>query len=200
VSRVNQLDADLLDADLVETIKEHWTEGLRYFKSTLKDKIEPEITAVFHLIVYGLTVGGTKGATYGAQLQNLRYRDEFSHHKDRYHTRNPNLSHTQKIAYGALLVGGQYFWTRLNRLMISKGWADHPDHTWRQRMWRIVQLVDKWYHTLTLINFVAFLYSGRYKSLLNRLLGMRLVYSRPQMQSQISYEYLNRQMVWYAFT
>jgi hypothetical protein len=38
--------------------------------------------------------------------------------------------------------------------------------------------------------------SPRYRSVLERLLGARLVYAAPDAQRAISFEYLNRQLVW----
>jgi hypothetical protein len=41
---------------------------------------------------------------------------------------------------------------------------------------------------------------GRYPSLLMRALGLRLVPSSPHLAKLVSYEYMNRQLVWNAFT
>lgn len=34
------------------------------------------------------------------------------------------LTRFQRVMYGALTVGGQYAWTRLNRLVAAQGWGD----------------------------------------------------------------------------
>jgi hypothetical protein len=41
---------------------------------------------------------------------------------------------------------------------------------------------------------------GRYPSLLMRALGLRLVPSSPHLAKLVSYEFMNRQLVWNAFT
>jgi hypothetical protein len=41
---------------------------------------------------------------------------------------------------------------------------------------------------------------GRYPSLLMRILGLRLVPSSPHLTRLVSYEFMNRQLVWGAFT
>lgn len=46
------------------------------------------------------------------------------------------------------------------------------------------------------MNLMLFLRKGRYRNLLERLLGARLVYKEPNMSRVISFEYLNRQLVW----
>jgi len=45
-----------------------------------------------------------------------------------------------------------------------------------------------------------FLWDGRYPSLLMRLLGLRLVPASPHLTRLVSYEFMNRQLVWGAFT
>ena len=40
----------------------------------------------------------------------------------------------------------------------------------------------------------------RYRTLTDRLLGMRLVPSTRIVRREVSYEFMNRQMVWHAFT
>ncbi|KAJ1654965.1 peroxisome assembly protein (Peroxin-2) [Dispira simplex] len=200
VSRVSQLDSDLLDTELVTNLWERWQEGVKYLRSSLTNKLQPEITALLQLVVYYLTVRGPQNATYGAQLQNLRYRNEFKHTRNPQRVAHAPLSRTQVATYGVLLVGGRYTWTRLNQWITTQGWSEAPQGSWRKRIWHLMQKLDAWYHGLTLVNFLVFMYAGRYKSVLTRLLGMRMVYARSQMQHGVSYEYMNRQMVWYAFT
>lgn len=49
-------------------------------------------------------------------------------------------------------------------------------------------------------SFLIFLVSGRYRTLLDRILRLRLAPSSSQVSREISFEYLNRQLVWHAFT
>jgi peroxin-2 len=53
---------------------------------------------------------------------------------------------------------------------------------------------------LGLANFIAFLWNGRYRTMADRLLKMSLVPSRRPVRRDVSYEFMNRQMVWHAFT
>lgn len=45
-----------------------------------------------------------------------------------------------------------------------------------------------------------FLVNGRYRTLLDRLLRLRLASPSSQVSREVSFEYLNRQLVWHAFT
>ena len=45
-----------------------------------------------------------------------------------------------------------------------------------------------------------FLVNGRYRTILDRILRLRLATPRSQVSREVSFEYLNRQLVWHAFT
>lgn len=49
-------------------------------------------------------------------------------------------------------------------------------------------------------SFLTFLVNGRYRTLLDRILQLRLTPRTDQMRREISFEYLNRQLVWHALT
>ena len=50
------------------------------------------------------------------------------------------------------------------------------------------------------MSFLIFLLHGQYRTLLDRLLRLRLMPESSQLRNEISFEYLNRQLVWHAFT
>ena len=49
-------------------------------------------------------------------------------------------------------------------------------------------------------SFLVFLVNGRYRTLLDRTLRLRLTPPSSQVSRDVSFEYLNRQLVWHAFT
>lgn len=49
-------------------------------------------------------------------------------------------------------------------------------------------------------SFLVFLTNGRYRTLLDRALGLRLTPTSAAISREVSFEYLNRQLVWHAFT
>lgn len=54
---------------------------------------------------------------------------------------------------------------------------------------------------LTLGNYISFLLDGKYPTLLNRLLQMHFVpRERSDLPRQVDVEYMNRQLLWQAFT
>ena len=49
-------------------------------------------------------------------------------------------------------------------------------------------------------SFLVFLLNGRYRTLTDRILRLRLAPPTSQTSREVSFEYLNRQLVWHAFT
>ncbi|KAI8975032.1 Pex12 amino terminal region-domain-containing protein [Mycotypha africana] len=200
VMRVSQLDSDILDVELFDILKEQLWSALSLFKPTIKERFEPELLGLLNLILFKLSVYDSS-ATYGAQLQNLQYRNEQKHGGALESiAKNAALTKTQKILYGLFAVGGQYVWTRLNRYITSEGWGELEEFDPRNKIYRVLQTGEKYWKAFSLLNFLIFLRNGKYRTLIDRVLRMRLVYAKKSMNRQVSFEFLNRQMVWHAFT
>lgn len=198
--RVSQLDSEILDNELVDILKEQLWSALSLFKPTMKERFEPELLALLNLMLFKLSVYESS-TTYGAQLQNLKYRNE-KMHKGPLESiaKDAPLTKTQKITYGVLTIGGQYVWTRVSRMATDKGWGELDEEDIRNKIYRLLQYGEKYWKFFSFINFLIFLWNGKYHMLIDRLLSMRLVYTKKSMNRQVSFEFLNRQMVWHAFT
>ena len=92
ILRVGQLDAELLDAELVNLLREPLGKALGLvnvrslvpldllstdgcvcaLQSTLKSRFDPELSLFIRLTLYRLSIWAT-GASYGAKLQDLKY-------------------------------------------------------------------------------------------------------------------------------
>ncbi|KAF9586225.1 peroxisome assembly protein (Peroxin-2) [Lunasporangiospora selenospora] len=200
IMKVSQLDADLLDDELLETMKEQLWSAFSLFKPSLKERFKPELTLALNLVMYKFSIYDM-GATYGSQLQNLIYRNERKHSGGLQSTAtDAPLTKTQKIAFGAVTVGGQYVLERLNRIITAQGWGELPEDDLKKKAWSLIQSAGKVYRVVSLMNFLGFLYAGKYRTILERILSMRLVYAQRSSNRQASFEFLNRQMVWHAFT
>ncbi|KAI0491842.1 hypothetical protein KFK09_026103 [Dendrobium nobile] len=69
-----------------------------------------------------------------------------------------------------------------------------------RRIWVLIQRIEGIYKAAALSNLLLFLYSGRYRTLIERILKARLVYGSPNMNRAVSFEYMNRQLVWNEFS
>lgn len=192
--RVGQVDAELLDEELLDLLKGQVGEGLKYFGSHLQDDWSAEIMLALRAILFKLSVWD-HDATYGAALQNLRFTDA---RKTGSHLVPP--SKWQKALYGLSTVGGRYAWTKWeNWLMDNDSGYTSPSLT-LQRLSRLSDAVSSIYSTAAFASFLVFLVNGRYRTLLDRILRLRLAPPTSQVSREVSFEYLNRQLVWHAFT
>jgi len=102
--------------------------------------------------------------------------------------------------HGALTVVLPYIHTRLRMRALSKAWPDAPSSDRRRKAWELMTKLETTHAAITLASFIVFLWDGQYRTTVDRLLGMKLVPSRRLVRRNVSYDFMNRQMVWHAFT
>ena len=83
VQRVGQLDAHLLDEELTNLLAEPVKSALRKVSPSLEKQCSAELYLLLRLVLYKFSIVD-RGATYGAMLQNLRYRNEWAHKQRAY--------------------------------------------------------------------------------------------------------------------
>jgi peroxin-2 len=118
--------------------------------------------------------------------------------------------------YGLTTVGGRYAWDKWENWLVSNegGYEEvqklvpypntHADmnkpSATISTLSRLSSLVSTTHSMAAFISFAIFLINGRYRTLLDRILRLRLEPPTSQISRQVSFEYLNRQLVWHAFT
>src|ERR1700709_2758243 len=65
---------------------------------------------------------------------------------------------------------------------------------------RITNLASTTHSVAAFASFLIFLVNGRYRTLVDRIIRIRLAPPSSQVSREVSFEYLNRQLVWHAFT
>ena len=191
--RVGQVDAELLDEELLHLLQNQAGDGLKLFGAHLKDEWGAEISTGLRAVLWKLSVWD-HGASYGASLQGLKYIDA------RRESRTEATA-LQRAAYGLLTVGGRYAWMRWEILLSSvENSYDVEPSSLIKRLSRLTTFCSTAHNIAAFVSFLVFLYNGRYRTLTDRLLRMRLVPSSNQTSREVSFEFLNRQLVWHAFT
>uniref|UniRef100_A0A8H7XXN4 RING-type E3 ubiquitin transferase (cysteine targeting) n=1 Tax=Psilocybe cubensis TaxID=181762 RepID=A0A8H7XXN4_PSICU len=180
IIRVGQLDAELLDQELAQLLQEPINKTL----------------SLINLTLYKLSVWNT-GATYGARLQDLRY---VVQNISSSRLAPSGLPRKTLLFHGTLTLLLPYLHNRFRSHALSNAWPDAPSSDYRRKVWDALCSVESIYGLLGLANFVAFLWGGKYRTLADRILRMNLVPSRRLVKRDVSYEFMNRQMVWHAFT
>ncbi|KAI9692594.1 MAG: peroxisome assembly protein (Peroxin-2) [Bathelium mastoideum] len=192
--RVGQLDSELLDEELLSLLQGQVGEALKYYGAHLRDEWSPEVLFALRTILFKLTIWD-HNASYGAVLQGLRYTD----------ARQPSLARRmptawQKSIYFIVSTGGRYGWTKWeNWLLDREASYDEPTPNVRY-LTRITSLATTAHSLAAFVSFLVFLLNGKYRTLLDRLLRLRLAPISSQVSREVSFEYLNRQLVWHAFT
>lgn len=193
--RVGQVDAELLDGELLDILKEQVCDALKYFGGGhLHDDWSAEIMLALRAVLFKLTMWD-HDATYGAALQNLKYTDA---RKD-----GPILvppSRWQKSLYGLVTVFGNYGWTKWEDWLLEQDDGYDEPSPQVKRLSRLTSSLSTVHSVAACASFLVFLLHGRYRTLLDRLLRMRLAPPTSQVSREVSFEYLNRQLVWHAFT
>ncbi|KAK6613492.1 Pex2/Pex12 amino terminal region [Botrytis cinerea] len=131
--RVGQVDAELLDEELLDLLKGQVGEGLKYFGTHIQDDWSAEIMLALRAILFKLSIWD-HDATYGATLQNLKFTD--ARHS------GPVLvspSKWQKSLYGLFTVGGKYAWTRWENYLVD---SDNGYNTPSPLMSRLSRITD----------------------------------------------------------
>ena len=192
--RVGQVDAELLDEELLELLKGQAGEALKYYGPHLRDDWAQEILLILRAVLFKLSIWD-HDASYGASLQNLRYAD--ARVKKSLFARPTKW---QKGLYGLFTVIGRYGWEKWeNWLVDQEGGYTTPSDT-VQRLSRITSWASTTHSIAAFASFLVFLVNGRYRTLTDRLLRLRLTLPKSQVSREVSFEYLNRQLVWHAFT
>ncbi|KAK4136606.1 hypothetical protein BT67DRAFT_350657, partial [Trichocladium antarcticum] len=206
--RVGQVDAELLDEELVELLRGQVGDALRYVGgggggaaeaaggNNIVHDWEAEVALALRAVLFKLTVWD-HDATYGAALQNLKYTDA---RRGGGGAALVAPSKWQKSLYGLVTVGGRYVWARWENWLVEQddGYEGPSDGVRRLSRW--TSALSTAHAAAAFASFLVFLLHGRYRTLLDRVLRMRLAPPTSQVSREVSFEYLNRQLVWHAFT
>ncbi|KAA0050799.1 peroxisome biogenesis protein 2 [Cucumis melo var. makuwa] len=183
-------------------LKEQLVKVFALMKPGMLFQYEAELDAFLEFLIWRFSIWVDK-PTPGIALMNLRYRDERSMEipgKVRTGLEGPGLTVAQKIWYCVASVGGQYIWTRLQSFSAFRRWGDSEQRSLARRAWLLIQRIEGIYKAAAFGNLLIFLYTGRYRNLVERVLRARLVYGSPHMNRAVSFEYMNRQLVWNEFS
>ncbi|KAK5942594.1 peroxisome assembly protein (Peroxin-2) [Knufia obscura] len=193
--RVSQVDAELLDEELLVLLKSQIADALKYFNPHIQDDYSREILLFLRATLFKLSIWDND-ASYGAALQGLQYTDARA-------TTTTNIAkptRTQKSLYGLITVLGRYAWDKYeDYLLDTESSYTGPTDTIRT-LSTITSRLSTLHSITAFTSFLVFLINGRYRTLTDRLLRLRLISPNAQTHREVSFEYLNRQLVWHAFT
>jgi len=157
-----------------------------------------EAAALMELAVYAGSLV-TRNATPGMALLNLRFRRERETAppaEQRTGVEGPGFDRGRAALSAAALAASLQGWRLLQSRMAVHGWGTEGEHSWRRRAWALARRAEDALQLASLLHLLAFLRYGTYRSLPERALGARLVYAQPRMVHAVSFDFLNRNLVW----
>ncbi|KAG9018658.1 peroxisome assembly protein (Peroxin-2) [Tulasnella sp. 427] len=197
VIRLGQLDAELLDQELTTLLKQPISTSLSNIKSTWAAQYDLELSLLIQTLLYKYSVWDT-GATYGAKLQDLTFERPPKRPGTSYAP--SGLRRKTLLLHATLTILVPYLHSKLRAHALSYSWPDAPRSDFRRQSWDIVTRLETFHATFGLLGFLLFLSNGKYRSLTDRFLGLKLIPARKNVSRNVNYEFMNRQMVWHAFT
>jgi len=219
VLRVSQVDARRLDDELLEILHEQMSRCVDAFRvwasasgrasaesSVVSSRASSERTRLaLDVAVFAWTTA-RNAPTPGQELMNLRFRNERKFLRDDAMRRSAKtgvegegLSIAQRALYGLVKCAGAFAWNAWTRRLATERFDeanDDGDEAWKARLWRWSRFAEDAHAVMSFVNFCVFLRNGRYPTLVERLLGARLVYGQPTMARVVDFEYLNQQLAW----
>ncbi|KAJ9126452.1 hypothetical protein QFC24_002195 [Naganishia onofrii] len=193
--RVSQLDADEMDSGLIHMLNAKISRALGVFGPSYESRYAPEVALILKLLLYRLGVWSVQDrATPGLKLQNLRY----AYGRDR------NVPIPTKSLYLLPLLSTipSYVVSRLHMQALSSSFPEYPRGSLQRRWWLLLERFLAVGRFVELCGFLTFLWDGKYPNVVARVLRMRLIpqEATADVTRMISYEFMNRQLVWAGFT
>ncbi|MED6260921.1 hypothetical protein ATANTOWER_031359, partial [Ataeniobius toweri] len=199
VLRISQLDALELDSALEQLLWTQFTQCFQNYRPGMLTPVEPELKALLYLLLWRFTLY-SNSATVGQSLLSLRYQSTSSlypHYKP--------LSRHQKLGLAILTAGPRWLQERSYRLLpwlglSPRGAVSEMDSgLLQQGLRKALALVSGVAKFATLVNFLVFLRNGRHPVLVERITGAQAVFSKPNAVHDVTYQYMNRELLWHGF-
>ncbi|XP_006583059.1 peroxisome biogenesis protein 2-like isoform X2 [Glycine soja] len=204
ISRVNQVDAARLDVEMSAMLKEQLVKVFLLMKPGMLFQYEAELDAFLEFLIWRFSIWVDK-PTPGIALMNLRYRDERAVEPRDKGMKSElvwrDLDSLLLRSFGIvlpLLVASIYGLAYNPSLLFVDGVI--LSRPLARRLWILIQRIEGIYRAASFGNLLIFLCTGRYRNLIERALRARLVYGSPNMNRAVSFEYMNRQLVWNEFS
>ncbi|XP_070709192.1 peroxisome biogenesis factor 2 isoform X2 [Pempheris klunzingeri] len=199
VLRINQLDALELDSALDQLLWNQFSQCFQNCRPGLLTPLEPELRALLHLLLWRFTLYSSS-ATVGQSLLSLRYHNVLSS-SSRYRP----LSSRQKLGLALLTAGPRWLQERSHSLLLCLGLSSGGPVSERfgglvqQGFRNCLTLVSSIAQLTSVINFLVFLRKGHHPVLAERIVGARSVFCKANVVRDITYQYMNRELLWHGF-
>eukprot|EP01065_Artemidia_motanka_P006812 TRINITY_DN13320_c0_g1_i1.p1 TRINITY_DN13320_c0_g1~~TRINITY_DN13320_c0_g1_i1.p1 ORF type:complete len:352 (+),score=85.18 TRINITY_DN13320_c0_g1_i1:131-1186(+) len=206
VLRVAQLDADLLNRETTGQLRQQFRKIFAHMPSSYRYDLE--LDALLSLLIFRFSVWGHNQG-YGDRLQNVVYRSErtataLGRTREVLFSGSVAPSRFEKLLLCVFSIVLPYAFQKLVRVSIDEDWGAASTRTaagrWKRRLHAYLQPLENYFHIVSLVNLLVFLFEGKYRSLTDRVLQLRLVNFKSKVQKVWSFEFMDRQLGWKHFS
>ncbi|KAK7194500.1 glycosome import protein [Novymonas esmeraldas] len=201
VLRVFQLDGLASQQELAEIVRVSLFHvfdipPLQHFRFAYQE----EMVLALEVLLYRLSVW-RMGQSIGDRLQNLVLRDEERARLLGLQNTKcilPSLAPSRRLllVHAVMTLVVPYVTRKVQRTMLEEGWEREPATTTRHRVAKALRYTIITWSVLSLVNTFHFLMTGQYRSLVERLLSLRLVYGSQRMMRFTNLLYMNQHVQW----
>lgn len=189
-SKVAQLDAILLDHELLNSLIFQFTETFSQYYKQQVIKYSSEIRLIIRSLLFKFTLWDTSN-TYGFFLSNLKL----------LHAGDNLLSKKIKLVYYFIFIFGDYLMHKFNdKIFIEDDFNADSGSNIKRLVKQVLINFSKALKFANFINFISFLINGRFNNLkfwlLNITTGIQSVDFDKSFKGMVNYDFQNRQIIW----
>lgn len=161
---------------------------------------QEELVLILDLVLYRYSTWRL-GQSVGDRLQNLVMRDEQRAVELGLQSSTslvPTLAPTRRLllVHALLTILVPYAVRKFQRKTLDEGWEREDSSDWRCRAARSFRYLFVAWSALSLLNTMHFLATGQYRTLVERLLSLKMVYGSQKMMRFTNLLYLNQHVMW----
>ena len=183
VLRVSQLDATELDDELSSLLQQQFIAIFRSLPLHFISRFKPELKLFIRWLVWKYSVHESN-STFGQKMMDLHYNA----------SNGGPMTLRHRFGIFLILVVAEWLKERFDVLLSFVTQA--PPSSVQKTLDNITACIKGF----SLLNFILFLLYGSYPTVKERLLSLTMSPSRPQALRQLSYEYMNREILWHGFS
>ena len=181
--RVSQLDATEFDDELSDLLQQQFVSIFRSLPLHFISRFKPELKLFIRWLVWKYSIYDSN-STFGQKMMDLQYNA----------SKGGSITLRHHIGLFLVLVTAEWLKERFDVLLSFVTQA--PPSSVQKTLDTVTACIK----SLSLANFILFLLYGSYPTMKERLLGLTMSPSRPQALWQLSYEYMNREILWHGFS
>ncbi|KAF8792161.1 peroxisome biogenesis factor 2-like [Argiope bruennichi] len=190
VRRVDQLDANVLDEELLHLLNTQYRKAFIYLPNSILARLGPELDVLFKFLFKYLPLSVLK-CTFGQNLFQLQYHRSGSHQL---------ASNNRLCTLAFISVCVPWLWDRIVRKIILTWPNNELSNKTLDASYVLERKFSAAHQLFALINFCIFLQKSTYLTLYERLLKVRPLYSVQQNIRSVQNDNIDRELLWHGLS